>query len=388
MNRQPRYRIDSLETENSVIQVNWGDGHVSRFPGIWLLESCRCEACGNTETAVRHTSLLEKPARPQPVSCEFDADELRISWDTSHHSHYDLTWLRSKCLTDSARAQRKFKPTPWSREVLERLPVFSYTELIASADLHLQFLEAILDPGFAVLRDVPPEREHTEEIAALVGKLRMTNYEIYELESKPNPEIVGDMAVPLRPHTDEPYRVDPPAITFFHVIKQSARGGESTLLDSFRLAARLRDNAPEAFELLSTIPARFHRSLIEGRLFEFQRPVIQCDSDGDVNGVFLLDRGMAPVDCELNQVEPFYDALRLLMQLLDDNQDQIEVRLETGEMLVFNNHRLMHGRTAFDPSSGRHVRSCHVDLDEFYSRLRVAYRDHNDPRRWMTFIKQ
>lgn len=75
-------------------------------------------------------------------------------------------------------------------------------------------------------------------------------------------------------------------------------------------------------------------SLVEGRLFEYQRPIIRCDGDGDVNGVFL------------------------------------------------------HGRTAFDPSSGRHVRSCHVDLDEFYSRLRVSYRDHDDPRRWMTFLKQ
>jgi hypothetical protein len=45
-------------------------------------------------------------------------------------------------------------------------------------------------------------------------------------------------------------------------------------------------------------------------------------------------------------------------------------------MLVFNNQRLLHGRTAFDPTkSHRHVRSCNVDLDEFYSSLRVAYRE-------------
>jgi len=57
-----------------------------------------------------------------------------------------------------------------------------------------------------------------------------------------------------------------------------------------------------------------------------------------------------------------------------------------GEMLVFNNQRLMHGRTAFDPAnSKRHIRSCHVDLDEFYSRLRILYAKRQDPRRWMTF---
>ena len=66
----------------------------------------------------------------------------------------------------------------------------------------------------------------------------------------------------------------------------------------------------------------------------------------------------------------------------------IEFKLAPGEVLVFNNQRLMHGRTAFDPSSGkRHIRSCSVDLDEFYSRLRILYALHDDPRQWMIFRK-
>ena len=55
---------------------------------------------------------------------------------------------------------------------------------------------------------------------------------------------------------------------------------------------------------------------------------------------------------------------------------------------MFNNQRVMHGRTAFDPAlSKRHIRSASVDLDEFYSRLRVLYRARRDPRCWMTFRK-
>ena len=381
------YQIASLENETSRLVVHWRDGHESQFPGIWLLEACNCEQCGSSETAVRHGNLLTRPARPKMKSCEFDENQLLVYWDESHCSKFDLVWLRSKCLSESTRAQRKFNPVLWGSEMADSQPYFSYPGICQSPELHQQFLESVLDPGFAILREVPPEREHTEEITALVGKLRMTNYEIYELESKPNPEISGDTAVPLKPHTDEPYRIDPPGITFFHVIKQAASGGASTLVDSFRLAARLREKNPEAFRLLTSIPARFHRSLAEGRWFEYQRPIIRCDGDGDVNGVFLLDRGMAPVDCALEQVEPFYDALRDFLQLIDEGDGSIEFRLEAGEMLVFNNQRLMHGRTAFDPSSGRHVRTCHVDLDEFYSRLRIGFRDHDDPRRWMTLHK-
>ena len=123
-------------------------------------------------------------------------------------------------------------------------------------------------------------------------------------------------------------------------------------------------------------------------MFEYHHPVIKLDSDGDLTAVRLLDRAMPPVDCALEQVEPFYDALREFLALAYAGVGQIEFKLGAGEMLVFNNQRLMHGRTAFDPSaSKRHIRSCHVDLDEFYSRLRILYLERNDPRRWMTFRK-
>ena len=102
----------------------------------------------------------------------------------------------------------------------------------------------------------------------------------------------------------------------------------------------------------------------------------------------MLDRALAPVDCALDQVAPFYAAVRESLQLSYAGVGMIEFKLQAGEVRVFNNQRPMHGRTAFDPaSSRRHIRSCHVDLDEFYSRLRIIYRERRDPRCWMTFRK-
>jgi len=384
----PQFQIAALKFGNSLLEIIWQDDHCSRYPGIWLLEACNCKLCGNTETAVRHTRLTQKPHRPEIETCHYDTTSLDIGWDDAHCSHYDLVWLRTMCLSPQARWERKFKPSLWGSEMVDRLPYFEYDEVRSSGELHQQFLESILNSGFAMLRNVPAAREQIEAVTSLVGKLRLTNYEIYELESKPNPEIVGDMAVPLAPHTDEPYRIDPPAITFFHVIAHSEDGGASTLIDSFRLVDSLKQRNPAAFDTLNRISARFHRSLLEGRLFEYQNPIIQTDSDGDVSSVRLLDRALAPVDCALEQVEEFYAALRELLSLSYSGDGLIEFKLQAGEMLVFNNQRLMHGRTAFNPdSSKRHIRSCHVDLDEFYSRLRILYAKRQDPRRWMIFRK-
>lgn len=49
--------------------------------------------------------------------------------------------------------------------------------------------------------------------------------------------------------------------------------------------------------------------------------------------------------------------------------------LGAGEMVVFDNRRVLHGRDAFDPQSGsRYLHGCYVDRGEFESRLRVLSR--------------
>jgi len=49
--------------------------------------------------------------------------------------------------------------------------------------------------------------------------------------------------------------------------------------------------------------------------------------------------------------------------------------LTVGEMVVFDNRRVSHGREQFDPQSGlRYLHGCYVDRGEFESRLRVHIR--------------
>ncbi len=385
MARSDRHEIIEVRPHESGLDIRWRDGHESRFPAIWLRNACSCTVCGSTESGVRHFKLTDIPENPRISAARLYNDAMiAVSWDGGHESTFDSLWLRAHCLSEEERTHRLAKPVVWGKGLGNSLPYMDYPIVAADEEQHLAFLETLRDFGFVILRDVPAEREKTEEVASLVGKLRMTNYGIFELEARPGPEIAGDMAFPLNLHTDEPYRVDPPAITLFHILAQSDHGGDSTLMDGLLLAETFRKREPEAFEILCTIPARFNRTLKEGRAFEIQAPIISRNRDGMVTGVRILDRGMAPVDVRLDQVQPFYSALRKLLTMIYAGEEMITVKLLPGEMLVFNNQRLLHGRTGFDPSkSRRHVRSCNVDLDEFHSRMRVAYRKRRREEAWM-----
>lgn len=52
----------------------------------------------------------------------------------------------------------------------------------------------------------------------------------------------------------------------------------------------------------------------------------------------------------------------------------IEFRLEPGDMISFNNRRVMHARRHFDLKGGhRHLQGAYIDWDEFYNRYRVLH---------------
>jgi len=79
---------------------------------------------------------------------------------------------------------------------------------------------------------------------------------------------------------------------------------------------------------------------------------------------------MAPED-----IPRAYRAARRFHQLAADPLFQIRYPFSAGDLVGFDNRRILHGRDGFDPGSGfRHLRGTYVDHDEMYSRLRVLSR--------------
>ena len=68
----------------------------------------------------------------------------------------------------------------------------------------------------------------------------------------------------------------------------------------------------------------------------------------------------------------YYQAYRSYMNKTRDSKYHLKIKLKAGEMVVFDNRRILHGRESFDPSTGfRHLHGCYVDRGEFVSRLRL-----------------
>lgn len=369
----PRTTVAGIENQGRRLVVHWGDGHTSRYPAIALRATCRCEACGTYETAIRPLRLTDIPADIAIAAAEHTSDgAVAVTWPDGHTSRYPADWLRATCTAPAERARRRWRPVLWGKEIEGRVPEADYDACRADDGARLAMLETLRDRGFVLLRGVPAEAGATAEIAALCGPLRVTNYgSVYDFRYNPKALVYGDLNVALNPHSDEPYRQAPPSVTVFHFVQAATEGGQSTLTDAFRVGEVLRARDPEAFHLLATRRVTFHRRLHEqDKDFRMRAPLFSLDEEGQIAGFRLLDRAVGPLDLPTEEIEPYYAALRLLLEQLYDEANQVTIPVASGEALFFNNQRVLHGRKAFDTDGRRFMRTCHVDIDEFNSTLR------------------
>ena len=133
------------------------------------------------------------------------------------------------------------------------------------------------------------------------------------------------------------------------------------------LAAHLRHGDPDVFARLTTTAVPFRYQSKDADLYA-ERPLIQLSCDGAVTGVHYNNRSIAPLRLSLADTQAFYGAYRKFALLLRDPAFQLKFRLRSGDLVLFDNQRILHGRTPFHAARhARHLRGCYLTRDSVYS---------------------
>ncbi|OUR67291.1 gamma-butyrobetaine hydroxylase, partial [Marinomonas sp. 42_23_T18] len=213
------------------------------------------------------------------------------------------------------------------------------------------------------------------QIAKKVGFLRETNFGIeFEVKSKPKPNNLAYTSIALPLHTDLTNQELPPGYQFLHCLVNDADGGGSIFCDGFAVAEDLRRADVAAFDLLvnTLIPFRFHDDDYDIRA---RKAVINLDDEGRVNEICFNPHLASTLDLAPELMLAYYRAYQTFMKMTKSGDYKVSIMLTGGEMVVFDNRRVLHGRDAFDPQTGaRYLQGCYVDRGEFESRLRVLSR--------------
>lgn len=379
---EPSAIADITLTETGVI-LRWSDGaslHCHRF---WLRENAL--GLGGIDPATRE-GLLDPAELSDDLAIASAAmtveGHLEISWEPDHAlSCYHAGWLRH--IADGKHLASSWVPEPavWTTDDLPKLKTFDAREVIAVPEKRAAMLNELVLHGACLLIRAPTEQGFLQDLAQVIGPLRDSNFgPLWDVRA--DVTLAGDAKTNttantgyrLGPHTDLPTREIPPGFQFLHCLINEAEGGSSTLTDGAAIVAELRESYPEDFELLSTRRwVFFNRG--PGIDHRWSAPII----DYSLGNTLPTIRAFYPVrafpDMPDEDVDGAYKALRRFHQLADDPRFELRFRLSAGDIMCFDNRRILHGRDAFTGEGLRHLQGIYIDRDEILSTARALNRE-------------
>ncbi|XP_030378861.1 gamma-butyrobetaine dioxygenase [Scaptodrosophila lebanonensis] len=355
------------------------------YPGVWLRDNCSCSECFHASSQSRRLDWdnFDASVRPQHLHTDADTQEIHVRWSDSHVSSYSLQWLRERSFKD--QRQRNYlddfyrpRTHHWRGADFEHVAQrFDYGDVMHDDRALRDWLQALAVYGVALIGGAPIDKGVVRQLAERVGFIRRTTYgEEFIVQAKPGAKNFAYLSDPLPLHTDLPYYEYKPSVNILHCMVQTeSRGGSNLLVDAFHIADRLRAEHPEDFERLKETPVDWNDIGSEdGREFHniWRSPVICLDGDGRYTRInHSVPQRDSHFNVPLDQVLPWYESYARFVRMA--RADAHSFKTQPGDVLTFNNIRLLHGRTGYDDTeeNSRYIVGAYLDWDIIYSRLRV-----------------
>ena len=269
------------------------------------------------------------------------------------------------------------KKVEWDSS-LDDLNIFDFKENFFEKEEMYNALVSFYKYGFVIFKDVPTKDNFLINFANSIGSVRRTNFgEFFNVRSKPDPNDLAYTSLPLAPHTDNPYRNPVPCIQILHCIENNVQGGLSTLVDGFTVTEKLKKDFPKYYKILSEVKVRF-QFVDQSVVLEDWAEMIRVDENGEFKQVRFSPRlDFVPL-LDLDKLELYYNARKKISELYNSDKYRIQFKLSPGDLLMMDNYRLLHGRTAYDSNEGdRFLQGCYIDYDSTDGKLKHLKRKFN-----------
>ena len=154
-------------------------------------------------------------------------------------------------------------------------------------------------------------------------------------------------------------------------------GGLSTLVDGFTVTEDLKNENPEFYKILSEVKVRF-KFIDKNVVLEDWSELIKLNDDKTFKQVRFSPRlDYVPI-MEKDKLDLYYQARKKLSEMYNSDKYRIEFKLEPKDLMMMDNYRLLHGRTAYETKEGdRFLQGCYIDYDSTEGKLKHLKRKFN-----------
>ena len=370
---QDKYKLIKLTKKNKYIEIIWADKHISKFHFLWLRDNC--PSAFHQDTKMRKFNILSVSEKIKPLNLNHTTTTLKINWsEGNHNSVFKLKWLRDFCYTE--KNQHPYVPyyKLWDSKIIKKTKILKhdYKKIITNEKELKRWLQTMHLYGIAIIQNAPTQDKSGFKILDKIGKYRETFFGTpFEVINIPKPNNQAYTADALANHSDLPYYEYVPGYQFLHCLVNDAKGGSSTAVDSFAVANFLKKNHSKRYKLLTKNNVIFKDNDFTQKNVRVQKsPIIKVNKKKDFEEVRINLGAMGTLDLNPKIMDEFYNAYIFFYKQLNSKKFQISFKLKAGNIFCFDNRRILHGRTQFDPNSGkRHLQGYYIEREEITSKL-------------------
>jgi gamma-butyrobetaine dioxygenase len=363
-------------------------GGVLRYPAVWLRDNCPCAVCADPLSgqklhditdiapgcAVTKVEPCDNSKKRAAEECDGDnSKKLAVTFAPDGHvGEFSLGWLLDNTL--DGRATEDDGRVMWDDpRDLNQAPT-RWARYTSDPRERERTLRAVIRDGFALLTGVPVADGGVLAVAQSFGFVRETNYgRLFDVRIEPAPGNLAYTSREILPHTDNPYRDPVPTLQLLHCLRAAAEGGDTGLVDGFAAARALRTEDPAAYNVLTSTNVSFEY-IDKTTELRTSQPLIHL-SGGRVRAVRFNNRSIRAIRLPYQDVTAFYAAYRTWAELLARPERRFTTRLAPGDCLIVDNTRILHARSAFSVTGGRHLQGCYADMDGLRSTLEITRRN-------------
>lgn len=371
--------IKHLSIVGDELVIDWQDRKQSLLYSHWLRDHCQMPTSRNADNGQRLLSVISFPEDTFIEQVELDeVGNVCVRFQPENHlSIFTQLWLRENCYNlnkqfdDRSAAHKQL----WQADsFLEGLPRINYEHMCQNNQGKLNALRFVKNQGFCILESVPRVEGQVLKVIAEIGYTRETNYgSIFEVRTEVNPNNLAYTNMELGSHTDNPYRDPVPTVQLLHCLASSTEGGDSVLVDGFKAANVLREESVEDFDTLASTWINYRFSDGDADLCS-RVAMIELNDKGEVVKVRYNNRSIDTIKLPADKIRAFYKAYRHWGEIIERADLKVSFKLSPGDLMLFDNTRVMHARTAFSKRGKRHLQGAYTDLDGLYSLLNVLER--------------
>ena len=364
--------IDLIRPTDSCLHITWDDGVESHYPWLWLRDHAHDDATIHPVTQQRQLDTAALPSDLQATTATATDGVVHLTWrTTAETSDLPIEFLRRFRSPRTACISATPRPVAWDGATIVDAPLEVAYDAVMEGDEGLrQWMTTVAAYGFAIVTGTPATAAATEALIRRVGYVRETIFGgFWEFTADLSKADLAYTNLFLSAHTDGTYSHDAPGLQMLHCLYFDGDGGESTLVDGFKIAEALRSAEPDVFEVLSTvaIPGQY---IGDGAHLMAARPVFRHDHTGGLVQVSYNNSDRAPFLLPADEMAQLYDALRAFDRLANSESMQWQHVLRPGEALLFDNWRVLHGRHSY--SGKRTLCGAYLNHEDFESRLRIS----------------